>query len=226
MTPTATSTPTPTPEVSPTPGVDYTELEKQITVASGLELSNYTDQSCENLVDALSDARAALFYGEQSLVTAAAEQLRAAITGLVSMDYSQLKAALDRADTLLASEQAAALWEQLSEAAGQSRPLLQSGDQQAVDQAAGKLTDLLNDIAALLEAEPETKVVVQEVPVEVLPEGDYCNVEQHHLWPVLFAVSAVLNLGLIGVIAAYIVRRTKNRRDVTPLVDYDIDDDI
>ena len=73
--------------------------------------------------------------------------------------------------------------------------------------------------------ETETKVVVQEVPVEVLPEGDYCNIPTHHVWSVLFWVSAALNLALIGVIVAYVIRRTKNRRDDTPLVDYDIDDD-
>ena len=219
------SDPAVTPSVPGSSGVDYAELEKQIAIASGLKMSDYNDQSRENLVDALSEAKAALHYSEQSPVTAAAQRLRAAIAGLVPMDYSRLKAALNRVDALLSSDQAVVLWEMLSETAEQGRQLLQSGDQQAVDQAADKLEELLADIAALLDSEPETKVVIQEVTKEVLPSGDYCNVGQHHLWTVLLVVSAVLNLCLIGVIVAYVIRRTKNRKDDTPLVSYDIDDD-
>lgn len=227
-TPEVDPTPAPTPEVTTTPSgssVDYTELAKQITVANGLNRSDYTDESRELLDAALSAAQKAMNSDKQSEVTAAAESLRATVAGMVAMDYSRLRDALTRADALLASEQAATLWEQLSETAVESRQLLQSGDQQAVDQAAGKLENLLTSIAVLLEGDSETKVIVQEKPVEVLPSGDYCNVGRHHLWTVLLVVSAVLNLVLIGVMVAYVIRKTKNRRDDTPLVDYDIDDD-
>lgn len=224
--PAPTTTATPSPSPSPTgSSIDYSELQKQINIASGLIVSDYTDESRDRLAAALSAAQNALNSQEQSAVTAAAEELRTTIAGLIPMDYSKLKEALSQADALLVSEQAATLWQQLSEAAEQGKQLLRSGDQQAVDQAADELTDVLGQIVALLEADPETRVVVQEVPVEVLPNGDYCNITAHRVWSVLFWVSAALNLILIGVIVAYIVRRTKNRKDDTPLVDYDIDDD-
>lgn len=230
--PTASTTPapepTPTPAAPTTPAgssVDYTELSKQINIANGLDPTDYTDESRALLDAALSAAQNALNSDKQSDVTAAADNLRAAIVAMVPMDYSQLKEALTRADALLASEQAATLWEQLSETAKQSRQLLQSGDQAAVNDAANKLANLLTGIGALSTGGSETKVVIQEVPVEVLPEDDYCNVARHHLWTVLLVVSAALNLCLIGVMVTYVIRRTKNRRDDTPLVDYDIDDD-
>ena len=221
-------TPTPEPATPTAPsgsGVDYSELQKQLNVANGLNRNDYTETSRALLDAAVSAAQDAMNSKKQDEVTAAAEQLRTAIAGLVAMDYSRLKAALSRVDALQSSEQAAVLWDMLSESAEQGRQLLQSGDQQAVDQAAQELEDLLAGIAALLDTEPETKVIIQEVPVEVLPSGDYCNQQQHHLWPVLLAVSAVLNVGLIGVMVAYVIRRTRNRKDGTPMVDYDIDDD-
>ena len=231
-TPTPTATPAADPTVSsgatepPTgSGVDYSELRKQMSVAEGLNRTDYTDASRALLDAAVATAKNALNSSKQSEVTAAADGLRAVIVALVPMDYSRLKDALTRADALLASEQAATIWEQLSETAVQSRQLLQSGDQAAVDQAADKMTNLLTSIAVLLDGDSETKVVIQEVPVEVPPSDDYCNVGRHHLWTVLLVVSAVLNVALIGVIVAYVIRRTKNRRDDTPLVDYDIDDD-
>ncbi len=205
--------------------MDYSELQKQINIASGLIAADYTDESRALLAAALDVAQNALNSTEQSMVTAAAEELRTTIASLVAMDYAKLKAALSQADTLLVSEQIAVLWQQLSDAAEQGMQLLGSGDQQAVDQATEELTEVLEQIAALLEGNTEPKVVIQEVTVEVLPEGDYCNITVHHVWPILFWVSVVLNIVLIGVIVAYIIRRTKNRKDETPLVDYDIDDD-
>lgn len=227
--PTPSTTPTPTPSTTPVPtapSVDYSELQKQINIASALIPTDYTNESRDLLAAALSVAQSALNSKDQSLVTAAAEQLRATISSLVTMDYSGLKTALSQADALLASEQAAVLLQEISEAARRGGELLQSGDQQAVDQAAKELNDILDRLAALLEVEGETKVVIQEVPVEVLPEGDYCNIPTHHVWPVLFWVSLAVNVVLIGGIAFFVIRKTRNRRDFAPMVDYDIDDDI
>ena len=66
---------------------------------------------------------------------------------------------------------------------------------------------------------------VQEVEVEVLPTGDYCNIPMHRTWPVMFAVSAVINAILIFMLS-YLIVRKKNTDDTTPLVSYDIDDDM
>ena len=218
----------PTPSGSQTPtgtSVDYSKLQKQINIASGLVVTDYTNESRALLAEALTAAQNALTSQEQSAVDAALENLGNTISGLVRMDYSGLKAALARANALLGSENAAVLWQQLSDAAELGNQLLQSGDQEAVDQATAQLTDILDSIVALVEADVEPKVVIQEVPVEVLPDGDYCNISSHHVWMILLWVSAGVNLLLIAVIVAYVIRRTKNRRDDTPLVDYDIDDD-
>lgn len=228
-TPSTTPAPTPTPSTTPAPtapSVDYSELQKQINIAGGLIPSDYTNESRNLLAAALTVAQNALNSKEQSMVTAAAEQLRTTIASLVPMDYSGLKAALSQADALLASEQAALLLQEISDAAQRGSELLQSGDQQEVDQAAKELTDILNRLADLLDVESETKVVIQEVPVEVLPEGDYCNIPAHHVWPVLFWVSLAVNVVLIGGIVFHVIRKTRNRRDFAPMVDYDIDDDI
>ena len=228
-TPSTTPNPTPTPSTTPVPtapSVDYSELQKQINIAGGLIPSDYTNESRNLLAAALTVAQNALNSKEQSMVTAAAEELRTTIASLVPMDYSGLKAALSQADALLASEQAALLLQEISDAAQRGNELLQSGDQQEVDQAAKELTDILNRLADLLNVESETKVVIQEVPVEVLPEGDYCNIPAHHVWPVLFWVSLAVNVVLIGGIIFYVIRKTRNRRDFAPMVDYDIDDDI
>ena len=95
-----------------------------------------------------------------------------------------------------------------------------------MDQTAEELTTILDRLAALLEVDTEPKVVIQEVPVEVLPEGDYCNVPVHHVWPVLFWVSLALNVLLIGGGVFFAVRKTRNRIDYAPMVEYDIDDDV
>ena len=53
----------------------------------------------------------------------------------------------------------------------------------------------------------------------------YCNIPMHRTWPVLFIVSAVLNVVLI-VVLIYVIMRKRNTYDDTPLVSYDIDDDM
>lgn len=238
--PSASSKPTTTPQPSadPTPavtpsggsdpigsGADYSALGKQIAIAGGLILSDYTDESQTLLASALETAQNALNSDDQAVVTAAAEELRAVIAGLTRMDYSQLKAALAQADAFLNSEEAALSWQQLSQAVEQGEQLLQSSDQQAVDRAAQELSDSLAGIAALLEADTETKVVVQEVPVEIPPAGEYCNITAHHVRSVFLWVSVALNVILLGGIAAFLIGKNRNRKDHTPLVDYDIDED-
>ena len=70
------------------------------------------------------------------------------------------------------------------------------------------------------------EIVTQEVRVEVPPTDDYCNIPAHRVWPVLFFCSFALNVALVAVIAIYISRKKKNQKDDTPLVDYDIEDDL
>jgi hypothetical protein len=68
-------------------------------------------------------------------------------------------------------------------------------------------------------------VVIQEVEVEVLPTGDYCNIPMHRTWPIVAIVSVVLNVALI-VVLIYVLAKKRNTYDDTPLISYDIDDDM
>ena len=103
--------------------------------------------------------------------------------------------------------------------------LLTSGDQTAVDAATAEIGDLLSQLKAIMEAEKTPEVVVQEVPVEVPPTDDYCNIPKHRTWPVLFFVSLAVNVILVLMIVVYVSGKKRNQRDDTPLVDYDIYDD-
>ena len=238
---TPTTPVTPPPTVKPTPGsttdpkpgsgqgssnVDYTELNKKIAVAEGLNLNEYNDDSRKALTTALTEARSALSSKDQSMVSNAAKKLQNALSGLKKMDYTKLQSALDRADNLLVSEQTVILWQKLSDAARKGIGLLESGDQAAVDAVTAELIEILDALEKDLDIIQKTQVVVQEVPVTVLPDSDYCNIESHHIWPAAFVASLVVNVLLLGVIAFMVIRRIRNQKDDTPLVDYDIDEDL
>lgn len=215
------STPTQTPQV------DYSALRSQIAKANGLSSSEYTAASWNTLLRALSDGNSALSSTSQSKVDSAADALEHAITALVKMDYSGLNAALAEVEDFMCSEGLIDRWEQLSALAAEGESLLTSGDQDAVDAAADEIVQLLTQIRESLEELRQSNVVEipVEVPVEVLPEGEYCNIASHRIWPVVFFISLALNVILSAVIVAYVAKKQRNRKDDTPLVDYDIGDD-
>ncbi len=224
--PTTPTTPSTKP-TTPATKIDYTELNKQIEIAQGLDEKLYTDESWDALKDALKDAKAKRSSKSQSAVDAAAEALKNAIAALVEMDYSALAEALDKAENLAANDELANLFKQLCAAVAEGKNLLGSGDQAAVDAATAKILDLLTQIAAKMEdlSQNEIVEVEKEVPVEVLPDGEYCNIHMHKVWPILFWISLALNVGFIAFFVIYFARKKKNRTDNTPLVDYDISDD-
>ena len=211
----------------PTVKVDYTELNKQIGIAQGLDGSKYTDDSWAALEKALEDAKALTDSKDQSAVDAAAKALKDAIAALVEMDYSALLEAMGKVDTLNKENALADLFKQLYDAVAEGKALLSSRDQSKVDACTAKILDLLTQIAAKLEElrKTETVIVEKEVEVEVMPDGDYCNIHIHKVWPILFWISLALNIGFAAVIVIYFVKKKKNRKDNTPLVDYDISDD-
>jgi quinol-cytochrome oxidoreductase complex cytochrome b subunit len=67
---------------------------------------------------------------------------------------------------------------------------------------------------------------VVEKPVPVEPTDDYCNINMHTVWIVLFWISFAINIALGALIAMYYLSKKKSTSDDTPLVDYDITDDI
>jgi len=223
--PTPSVSPSPSPSPSGQPGVDYTELNNQITIAEGLDPTEYDNASREILVSSLEKAREARSSKDQSAVSAAAKELKNALSLLKKMDYTKLESALSRADTLLVSEQTSILWQKLADVSRKATGMLESGDQEAVDAVVAELTEILDALKKELETIQQTQVVVKEVPVDVLPSSDYCNIQSHHLWPAFFIASLVINVLLLGVVAFMTIRRIRNQKDDMPLVDYDIDED-
>lgn len=213
----------------PNPGnkVDYTRLDKLLSTANGLSSPGYTTASWSSLSAALSAARSARSGNDQNRVNKAADDLEAAINGLVEMDYTLLKQALEAVSTFNRQGQLGNSWQALSDAVNQGNAMLNSGDQAAVDAVADTILNLLDELETRVDGASGNKVV--EVPVEkiveVLPTDDYCNITTHRVWPIAFFVSLAVNVALAVVIVLYVAKRARNRRDDTPLVDYDIGDD-
>lgn len=208
-------------------GLDYSELELQVGIANGLNPYDYTIQSWEVLEKALEvgNKRLAGIY-DQGKLDKAAEDIANAIEDLVKMDYRALDAALEAVYIELnKNPDLHDVWYRLYDAVERARPLQISGDQAAVDAAALELRALLEELnqCSALYVEPE--IIVQEVEVEVLPTDDFCNVPVHHTWPVLFAISATLNVALLAALV-FVLLKKRNTMDNTPLVSYDIDDDM
>lgn len=228
--PVETTTPTETTAATEAPSwrVNYSDLELKIAMVNGLNAYEYTIESWTVLEETVAYGNRILKWrlGQQN-VDEAEEAIDLAMAGLVKMDYSRLDAALNEVYRLVEENpEVHDVWGRLDDAAASAKPLLISGDQAAVNQAAEELNALLAELAGYTEeASPSVEVVVQEVEVEVLPTGDYCNIPVHRTWPVLFVISAVLNVALI-VVLTYVLMRKRNTVDNTPLVSYDIDDDM
>lgn len=210
-------------------GRDYSELEHQIGVANGLDYYDYTKESWEVLSDAVEAGNKCLSGDfEQSRLDEAAEDIQQAMEDLVKMDYSALITALDTVYAKIdENPEMHDVWYRLDKAVDKARLLLVSGDQQAVNEMATLLTELMNELSTYSTAAAEPQIVVQEVAVEVEvpPADDFCNIPMHRTWVVLFVASAALNVLLVAALSFVLFRKRKTT-DNTPLVNYDIDDDI
>ena len=205
----------------------YVELRRQVAIGNGLNEYEYTKESWAPMEIALEEGNRLVkgSWGKKTIEDAA-EAIQVAMDGLVRMDYSLLDEAL--ANTYNEIEKNPELYSvcsRLFEASEKARPLLVSGDQPAVDAAVVELNGLLEELSQCDMEVAEPEVIIQEVEVEVLPTDDYCNIPMHRTWPVLFVISAVLNVALI-VILIYVIMKKRNTIDDTPLVSYDIDDDM
>ena len=205
--------------------LDDQELMRQIALVNGLNQLEYTTESWETVTAAMDAGRAALDGSDQKAVDAAAQTLKDAISGLVRMDYSNLEASLSGIQALEKEDSSSALWLELFQAEEKGKALLTSGDQAAVDAVSDEINGLLTKIKGASDAQTAPEVLIQEIPVEVPPSEDYCNISIHRVWQVLFFVSAALNVILAAVIVVYTTKKKRKQRDHTPLVDYDILDD-
>lgn len=205
--------------------IDDSQLLLQIAIANGLSRADYTKESWQMVTDALALANDALNGDSQAAADDAEKALSKAIDGLVKMDYSALRSVLTEVEQMVAESETTAMWHELSCAAYNGQLLLSSGSQEDVDAATKQIRDLIAQTREMMEKQEALNVVIKEVPVEVPPTDDFCNIARHRVWPVLFAVSAVLNVALVAVMVIYIHNKKKNQKDDTPLVDYDIFDD-
>lgn len=206
---------------------DYSELEKMIATANGLNSYDYTIETWTPLEKAVKQGNQ-LLQGSHGQITvdAAVVDIEKSMNALVKMDYSALDNIL--ADVYKELEKNLELydvWYRLTEAVEAARPLLVSGHQVLVNNSVEELSTLLAEMMQYSNKAQEPEIIIQEVAVEVLPTGDFCNIPMHRTWPVLFCISAVLNVALI-VALVYIIMKKRNTVDNTPLVSYDIDDDI
>ena len=194
--------PTDTPSTQPT--ADRSALESAISAAKELSQTEYTAESWTALSDALSDAQEKLSSKKQDVLDAANTALRGAMDQLVKMDYQSLQSAIAEAKALFADNETAGRYAQLQTAMNEAESLLASGDQTAVDGAARKLGELLAAFG-------ESNAPAAE------ENGGGRNF--------ILIASLVLNAVFVALVAFYYIRRYKNHRDTTPLVDYDISDD-
>ena len=218
----------PAPSVPETGTVDYTELERQIAIATGLNEEEYTADSWAAMMDALANGKNALLSKDQAVVDAAAKALSDAINALTRMNYTQLEEAIEQITVLIEDLEFNDLFKNLLDAIEAAKAALLSKDQAEVDAATEALLQALNEYADAIEnlKKVEIQVVEKEVIVEVYPEGPFCNISWHKLCQILLIVSAVLNVTFIVIFILAAIKKKKNRKDDTPLVNYDIDDDV
>lgn len=212
--------------VTSAPGIDYSRLSNQIVIANGLRKAEYTAKSWKAVSKALDKAVEALSSDSQKTVDTRSKALEAAIGELVKVDRSALEEALDDAEDFSAADEHNSVWFELLDAVNSGKSLLGSNDQEEIDAATARINEVLVQVKTAVEEMNTPKIVTKEVLVEVPPVDDYCNIPMHRVWPVLFFCSLAVNVALAALIVVYVYRKKKNQQDDTPLVDYDISDDL
>ncbi len=205
--------------------VDYTELEKQIAIAEGLDESLYTDASWENLLEKLEAAKLAATGKDQAEVDAATAALKTAIADLVRMDYQALHDIIEAIKKHAEEENLSGLWLKMHELLEKAPAMFESGDQAEVDAYVAQLSALLAEIIREIESLKDANQVIVDDPQITYPTDPYCNIGMHRVWPILFWVSFALNLCTVAVVVYIYINKRKKTTDDTPLVDYDIADD-
>lgn len=219
-TPPATTKPS-TGGQSNTKYADTTALKEQIRIAQGLTYYDYTKQTWSEVELALKNGEDLLGSTSQTAVDNATKSLKDAIANLVPMDYSALQEALDRVGSMENMDAVAEYWERFVQALENARAQMTSGDQAAVDAAA---EELLASWSALEKVMAE--LTASGGVVEVEPSYPFCNKTSHTVILVIMIVSLAVNVALIALIGLHFYKSRKNKRDDTPLVEYDIEDDM
>ena len=207
--------------------LDYSELEYQIGIANGLESYEYTAETWEVLQSAVEAGNKRLAGGTgQDKLDGAVEDIELAIENLIKMDYEGLTDALDIIyEKIDENPTEHDVWYRLDKAVDKARPLLVSGDQEAVDEMTQTLNGLIEELKACEGTAARPDVILQEVQVEVPPSEDFCNIPIHRIWLTLLVVSAALNVLLIAALTFALIKK-RGAVEHTPMVNIDFDDDI
>ena len=213
---------------TPSVTVDTAKLKELVNTAVELDASLYSAESWAKLQDALKKGQDALKSKDQSVIDAAAAALEKAINELVALDRSALEAAIVKVEKFLNEDSIASKVKELIGALENAKEVLNGQDQAAMDEAAALLEQLLDELQKAIIDLSKVEEIIKEIEkiVEVAPKDPYCNISMHYVWPILFFISLALNAGFIILIIVYFVRKKKNQTDDTPLVDYDIADDV
>lgn len=206
--------------------VDTTALRRQIEIAQSLIYYDYTRESWADVESALGQAMMQLDSTSQSSIDVATQSLKLALANLVTVDYTALQVALDSTGDLISDETVEAQWQRFIAALANARTQRTSGDQDAVDAATDELLASKAELEKALESMGKLIEVEKKVEVEVEPDYDYCNIMFHNVILVIMIISLVLNVVLICLITAFVYKKHKNQQDNTPLVEYDISDDM
>lgn len=203
--------------------LNRTQLQARIQEARKLEEKVYTQQSWEALETALEAAESALDSDSQSRIDKAEQSLRQAISSLVKLDYTQLQAALEKAEAQCSSTQGQ-LWQKLLKAAQESGEFLESRDQKEIDAAAKTLQELLEQLAQEPQpTEPEqTEPSTQETTLPEVTEAP-AKSGGAGAWPVFFVLSLLGNAGLVGWILWS--RRNKSPKEEAVFRDIELEED-
>jgi hypothetical protein len=206
--------------------LNFDELNKQIAAAGNLKAKDYATKGWAEMQKALQNARNMKNSKLQPEIDVAATNLKNAIDALVKMDYKKLSDAIKAIDKYIDGNDFLNLWEDSQGLLKDAKDALTSRDQKVVDTYAQKLVDRLAELKKAINDIAGNESATVEKPVPVEPTGDYCNIKSHPVWIILFWISFVINLALGALIFMYCYTKRKKATDDTPLVDYDIIDDI
>lgn len=128
--------------------INFDVLKAQIARAETLNESKYTAVSWAKMKTALANARGALTSRSQDEVDKRAKELKSAIDNLVelSVDYSELKKQIQRAEDLVKDDYTEESWNELEKALSNAKEALNSKDQLTVNNAASQLKAAINDL--------------------------------------------------------------------------------
>lgn len=156
--------------------INFDKLKAQIVRAEALDEEDYTAVSWARMKSALNKAKLALTSRDQNEVDTCAKNLKDAIDSLVevSIDYSELKKQIQRAEDLIENEYTPASWEKLESALARAKAALSSKDQSTVDSAAKGLKNAIADLVKIIGDPVDYSELKRQIAIaEGLKESNY-----------------------------------------------------